>query len=67
MNELIRGSKILELESDENPFSHNQDQFENLAPETKQKTINQSQYMYNKKKEGEPEVKQPEKIKTALK
>jgi len=40
MNELIRSSKILELESDENPFSHNLDQFENLAAETKQKTVN---------------------------
>ena len=58
INELINRSKVLELESDENPFSHNIDQFENLAVENKQKKeINQSQYMYNKKKAGEPEHK----------
>ena len=62
MNVLIRNSKILELESDERPFSHNMDQYENLNVEAKHKTISQSQYMYNKKKSGEPEVKQPEKI-----
>lgn len=42
MNVLIRVSKVLELESDENPFSHNLDQFENLAVESKHKAISQS-------------------------
>lgn len=71
MNVLIRTSKVLELESDETPFSHVMDQYENLSVDLKHKAISQNQKMmmamYEKKKSGEPEVKQPEKIATALK
>ena len=63
MNVLIRSSKIVELESDGNPFAHNLDQFENLAIENKHRAINDSQYNKNV---AQQEV-QPEKIKTALK
>lgn len=40
MNVLIRSSKVLELESDETPFSHNLDQFENFSIENKHKVMN---------------------------
>ena len=40
MNVLIRNSKVLELESDETPFSHNLDQYENFSAENKHKVIN---------------------------
>ena len=47
---LIRRSTVVELESDENPFSHNLDQQEELSATNKYMRLSDQQYLYNKVK-----------------
>lgn len=46
LNVLIRNSKVIELESDERPFTHNYDQFDNGSNQ-KYAAFNVQQAMYN--------------------
>lgn len=50
LNVLIRKSSIIELESNDAPFSHNLDQLDDLNPAFTSQRLNDHQYFYNKAK-----------------
>jgi len=52
LNVLIRRSTVVELESDENPFSHNIDQQDELTATSKYMRLSDQQFLYNKVKKA---------------
>jgi hypothetical protein len=67
LNVLIRKSKVIELESDENPFSHRLDQLDELGIEQNNfAAINDQQYFYNKIKSQSGKVNSEAKLSAAV-
>jgi hypothetical protein len=72
LNVLIRKSIVVELESDENPFSHNIDQQDELSATSKYMRLSDQQFLYNKVKKasqnanGDGPKKTFKKIETAI-
>ena len=58
LNVLIRKSIVVELESDENPFSHNIDQQDELSATSKYMRLSDQQFLYNKVKKASQNAKE---------